>query len=324
MSESLSVVVPNYNGSMLLRRYLPSVLASLEAAGGGEVVVVDDASTDDSLDVLQSEFPGVPVLSLKENSGFGNAVNAGAAEVGAEYMAVCMTDIEVERAALANALAGFTGRDVFAVALTLVESPGAGNGGVTCLPFSRGFFHTAFPDAESPGSYSESPFHVAFATGGAMLVRREQFQSLGGFDPDYAPFNWEDVDLSWRAWQNGWRVISHPSAVAWHRHPHVTVSSTSSRQKVERILWRNRMLFIHKNISDRWTLSRHHVWLAGIMFKAAVRGRPTVVHAWKEARACLRRRPPSRGASAVGERELMAYLAKPRALECLPPRRRGS
>ncbi len=319
MSTGLSVVVPNYNGSTLLRRYLPSVLASLDAAGGGEVVVVDDASTDDSLGILQSEFPGVRVLPLEVNSGFGNAVNAGAAEVGGEFLAICMTDIELERGALSNALAGFTGADVFAVALTLMESPGAGNGGVTCLPFSRGFFHTAFPDAEAPGSYSGSPFQVAFATGGAMLVRREQFQSLGGFDLDYAPFNWEDVDLSWRAWQNGWRVISHPDAVAWHRHPHLTVSSTSSRQKVERILWRNRMLFIYKNISDRWTLVRHSFWLALIMLKATLRGRPTIIRAWKEARSCLRRASPSRSAKAVSDRELMAYLARPRALDCLPP-----
>jgi GT2 family glycosyltransferase len=315
LSRRPGVVVPNYNGADLLPRYLPGVLRSLERAGGGEAVVVDDASSDGSVALLRERFPDVRLIVRSANGGFGEAVNQGVRELDADLVAVCMTDMELHPDALSEACRMFDRDDVFAVAFRLMENEGAGSGGVTSLVFSRGMFHTVFPDAERPGLWGDLPVNVAFATGGAMVVRRDLFLSLGGFDPAYAPFNWEDVDLCWRAWRRRWRSVHCPDARAWHRHPHLTVQRSSSGETVRRILWRNRILFVRKNIRDPSTLLRHRFWLTLIKAKAFARRDGTVAQAEREAARLLRRTCRPREMGPVSDRALMEYLSRPRRSE---------
>lgn len=315
MSHRLGVVVPNYNGQDLLPQYLPTVLHSLERAGGGETVVVDDASTDGSVSLLRERFPAVRVVIRPCNSGFGEAVNQGVRDLDAPLVAVCMTDMELHPDALAAACRMFEQDDVFAVAFRLMESEDAGSGGVTSLVFSRGMFHTVFPDAERPGEWGDLPVNVAFATGGAMVVRRDLFLDLGGFDPAFAPFNWEDVDLCWRAWRRGWRSVHCPDARAWHRHPHLTVERSTSEDTVRRILWRNRILFLRRNIRVRDILLQHRFWLALIKMKGFLRGDATVARAERDAARLLRQAARAEVPARVSDRVLMDYLSRPRRPE---------
>ncbi len=312
MSRRLGVVVPNYNGEDLLPRYLPGVLESLQRAGGGELLVVDDASADGSVALLTERFPEARLIRREKNGGFGEAVNTGIRALDAELVAVCMTDMELHPDALAAACGMFGREDVFAVAFRLMEADGAGSGGVTSLVFSRGMFHTVFPDAERPGSWGDRAVDVAFATGGAMVVRRDRFLELGGFDPDYAPFNWEDVDLCWRAWRKGWRSVHCPDAHAWHRHPHLTVERSAPGDTVRRLLWRNRILFVRKNIRDRTVLLRHRFWLTLIRLKGALRGDRTVVCAEREAARLLARAGRRAADAGAPDRVLVERLARPR------------
>lgn len=289
MSRSLGVVVPVYNGSALLPRYLPSVLQSMEQYGGASLVVVDDASQDDSLQLAARLAPGAVIVAREKNGGFGEAVNEGVEALETDLVAVCMTDMELEPQTLQKAAALFEHAEVFAVDFNL-KGDSAGNGGVTRLPFSRGYFHTSFPDAEQPGSVPDRIHAIAFAVGGAMLVRRSMFVELGGFDPAYAPFNWEDVDLGWRAWRRGWKSLNHPRAVAWHHHPHLTVNSNSRREFVQTVLWRNRTYFVLKNARQSSTLLKHLFWRTLILARRKAAGDHTMPDGVREALRLVRER----------------------------------
>lgn len=308
----LSVVVPNYNGAELLPRYLPSMVESARLAGTNRVIVVDDASTDGSAAVAGRIAPGIQVIARKINGGFGEAVNEGVQAADSALVAVCMTDMELEPECLTAAREAFAD-DVFAVDFHLKVSEELGNAGVTALPFKRGLFHTEFPGGSAKTSYQSGRTGIAFAVGGAMVVRRDRFLDLGGFDSMYAPFFWEDIDLCWRSWMRGWRCLNAAGAVAWHRHAHLTVNNSSAAEKRETIIWRNRIAFIRKNIHDAKLLRQHRIWMMIMLAMAARRGNRTLRTAEKQATEAVRalRDTAHSEKMAWSERELVRYLAQP-------------
>ncbi len=308
---TLAVVVPAYNGSDLLRQFLPSVAQSARLAGAPQIIVVDDASTDGSAEAAREAAPDVEVIRRDANGGFGEAVNDGVHAARADLVAVCMTDLELAPECLTAACEACAPEDVFAAGFHLKTSDGSGNAGVTALPFRRGLFHTEFPGGGRPELFQADRTDIAFAVGGAMVVKKERFDALGGFDPLFAPYFWEDIDLCWRAWMRGWRCVNEPRAVAWHRHPHQTINSTSQAERRQRIVLRNRVSFILKNIHEPWLLRQHRIWMMMMMAKAAARGDRTLAQAAKEAKKLAGTRPnPAPGR--WSERELAHLLATPR------------
>ncbi|MCC6483773.1 MAG: glycosyltransferase family 2 protein [Armatimonadetes bacterium] len=309
---TLDVVIPNYNGASLLRQFLPSVLTSARRAGARDVVVVDDASTDDSLAVLSEIAPDIRVIRRLYNGGFGEAVNEGARGLTGDLLAVCMTDIELYPDCLEKAVSAMEAPDVFAAGFHLRTSAATGNGGVTSLAFSRGLFHAEFPGEEQPGAFDE-PTEIAFALGGATIMRRDVFEELGGFDPVYAPYGWEDIDLCYRAWRSGWRCVNEPKALAWHRHPHTSVQSHASELKREIISLRNRMLFVRRNFASPSLLRQHKLWISLMKLKARTKRNPAVAEADRQARQALQA-TGSRGhiiAPVLDEAGLLERLSRP-------------
>ena len=102
MKNRVAVVILNYNGAQMLRRFLPSVL---EFSPEAEVVVADNASTDDSLEVMRREFPAVRLVCLDKNHGFADGYNYALREVSADYYLLLNSDVEVTRGWLAPLLA---------------------------------------------------------------------------------------------------------------------------------------------------------------------------------------------------------------------------
>jgi len=221
----ISAVIPNRDGAALLPRILPPLLAELPP-DQHEVVVVDDASEDSSLDLLAREFPSVRVVELKPNVGFGAACNRGFDEVRHDLVLLLNSDMEVTPGSVPVLAQHFVEADVFAVAPRYV-SPGA---------------PTA---AEAPDG---RPFgHQICAPAGGGLFRRDAFRSLGGFDPLYHPFYWEDMDLGWTAWAAGWRIVHDPRCHFVHLE-NATIRRLYPGSYVRRIRARNRLLFGWKNL----------------------------------------------------------------------------
>lgn len=249
-NSGMSIVIPSWNGRELLRKFLPSVLTAVKAFETAcrqptEIVVADDASSDGTRPWLAAHFPQVRCGSSERREGFAPAANRGvqAARYGLVYLV--NNDVALASTTLVPLLAHFTDPAVFAVASQVYDySTGVLRGAGQLGEFRRGFLgiHRRY-FVSSPGANlkSETPFLTMFAGGGSSLLDREKFLALGGFDESFAPFGWEDVELSLRAWKRGFEIHYEPQSAVWHQFSS-TITSRFSRRGVSAVYERNRLL----------------------------------------------------------------------------------
>jgi GT2 family glycosyltransferase len=218
MAPLVSLIVVNYNG----RAVLPDCLASLAAldwpSAALEVILVDNASSDGSLQLAQEQLPGLRLLPQLRNLGFAPACNIGARAAQGEYLAFLNNDARVPPDWLQALTAPLQNApdDLACVASTLLSWDGrlidfvggALNPGGRAFQVDQGLPY-------DPTHYREAR-DLLFACGGAMLIRRRVYLEVGGFDDDFIAY-FEDVDLGWRLWLMGFRVLHAPGAVAYHR-----------------------------------------------------------------------------------------------------------
>lgn len=257
MNVKASIVIPNWNGRALLERNLPSVLSASE---GCEVIVVDDASTDGSAEFLGEHFPAVQVIRHDINLGFSAACLTGVRLATGEVVVLLNSDVRPRSDFLAPLLQHFNTTDVFAVGCLSIPSEGADTikESYKAPCFRRGLLK--FESHQSDTSPADAPArrYTLFATGGHCAVRRDLFLQLGGFDELFKPFYCEDLDLCYRAWKRGFRVIYEPDSVVVHEHQGTIgrIFGVSTALSVNR---RNRILFVWKNITSRRMLWSKHI-----------------------------------------------------------------
>ena len=245
---SVSILLVNYNGREHLGPCLDSIGALDYPGDLVETILVDNASVDGSLDLLAGAYPWVKVLAQESNLGFAPAVNLAASSGSGDVIALVNNDMRVEpgwlRAlvALHDPAAGFV-----CVAGTILDWEGEhlDFGGAT-INF-HGFGHQ--PDFGRPIAEARvvDATTLPFACGGSMLVSRDVFVELGGFDPRFFAY-FEDVDFGWRLQVCGYRTRIAAGARSFHRH-----HGTSARFRIhERIvlLERNALRMLIKNVSD--------------------------------------------------------------------------
>lgn len=213
----VTVVVLNYNGRDHLEQCLPSLLELDFPADRLELLVVDNGSTDGSGEVVSRFAPRVQLLTSETNRGFSAGNNLGARQARGRYVAFLNNDTKVDPGWLSSLCRTMDGApDAAAVAGKLLSWDGSR------LDFGRGiitFDGHAFQEGAGLPLDRDPHNEVAetfIPCGGNMLVRRELFLELDGFDEDYFAYL-EDVDLAWRFWASGHRVLFDPGAVAWHR-----------------------------------------------------------------------------------------------------------
>ena len=224
---TVSVIVVNWNSGDLLTRCLHS-LSGIDA----EVAVVDNASTDGSLERIEHRFPSVRIAPQASNLGFAGGVNAGARVTSGRYLLLLNTDAVVSPGAVAT-LAAFLDahRACGAVTGKLVGEDGQPQ---------RGWNVRRFPTVASfavellmidrlwptnPVSRRQRMLDLSYdralaveqPAAACLMVRREAFDALGGMDEDFYPAWFEDVDFCRRLRAAGWQVFLVPDAVVWHR-----------------------------------------------------------------------------------------------------------
>ena len=256
MTVRVSIIIPNWNGRAFLRRCLGATLQSMAASGlDCELLLVDDASQDDSAGEAEREFPGIRVLRNPANVGFGASCNRGAREATGEIMLLVNNDL-VPREALVAELAEPLLRDpgLFAVSGKTVEWDGQ-------TPNHLNMAATLDGDAFSL-TYADSPepSPTMFAQGGCCAFRREVFMGYGGFHPLFAPGYWEDYDISYRALKHGWRNLYNPRAVGNHLGTGSMVRAHGERT-VAITRQRNRELFLWLNITDHDLVRTMTLWM---------------------------------------------------------------
>ncbi len=252
----VAVVILNWNGASMLRRFLPSVVANTPVALA-DVIVADNGSTDDSLQVLASEFPDVRILPLDRNYGFAEGYNQALKRVGEDYdyYLLLNSDVETPEGWLQPMLEYMTAHaDVAACqpklraehTRTHFEYAGAAGGYLDGLgyPYCRG---RIFDTVEADNGQYDEVSDIFWATGAALMIRSSLFWAVGGLDARFFAHQ-EEIDLCWRLRSRGHRIVCIPQSVVYHVGGG-TLPKENPRKTY--LNFRNNLLLIYKNLPER-------------------------------------------------------------------------
>ncbi|MBI2271304.1 MAG: glycosyltransferase family 2 protein [Bacteroidetes bacterium] len=245
----VAVVILNWNGRTFLEKFLQGVLTnSLSAA---EVIIADNASTDDSVIFLRSRFPHVRIIENSVNGGFAKGYNDALKKVEAEYYVLLNSDVEVAPgwiepviqlmdrdnsiAACQPKLLSFHNRNQF-------EYAGGAGGYIDKYgyPFCRGRIFDSFENDN--GQYNDTR-EVHWATGACLFIRASAFHKAGGLDEDFFA-HMEEIDLCWRLKNTGHKVMYCAQSMVYHVGAG-TLAKNSPRKTY--LNFRNNLILLCKN-----------------------------------------------------------------------------
>lgn len=255
----VSVVVLNWNGQKYLSDCFDSLMALAYPHEQLELIMVDNGSTDQSVSFMREHYPHVKLVETGRNLGFAAGNNAGARQATGKYVAFLNNDAHVMPDWLVELVRALRlDPEVICAGSRLMNSAGDRvEFGGSSINF-YGYGYQEGYDRSNIAAYAGT--HPAiFACGGALLIQRSVFLDVGGFDEDYFA-NYEDVDLGWRLWVMGYKVLYVGTAVAQHKH-HGTQQHVPEASR-RALLERNAMLTMIKNYDDE-NLAR--VWPAAWM-----------------------------------------------------------
>ena len=215
-----TIIIPNYNGEKLLQENLPFVIKESEVFDSeSEIIVVDDASTDNSVLVLQEKFPEVKLVQHEVNKGFAEGIHSGVSAASYELVFLLNSDVQIVEGCLNKLEKYFDREDTFAVnPLILNQDNEVSQSSWTRSQFSHGRLKLQpWENSDLPAmKQSKEGFLTLYCSGGSVMMRKAMFEELGGFGEMYKPFYYEDFDLGLRAWYRGWSSYFNPSAEVLH------------------------------------------------------------------------------------------------------------
>lgn len=277
--DKVAIVILNWNGEKMLRKFLPSVI---EHSSQAQIYVADNASTDGSMELLRTQFPMVKTIVLDRNWGFAEGYNKALAQVDAEYYVLLNSDVEATPQWL-DLLVDFmdNNKDVAACQPTLLsdakrdmfEYAGANGGFIDRYgyPFCRGRIFDVVEQDE--GQYDDI-CDVFWATGACLLIRSEDYWKAGGLDGRFFAHN-EEIDLCWRLRLLGRRICCNPMSYVYHVGGG-TLPKGNPRKTF--LNFRNNLTMLYKNLPQeelrkvmrvRWLLDYVAAWQT-LVFKGHV------------------------------------------------------
>lgn len=255
--SKIAIVIPNWNGVDKLRRHLPNVLEAARFNKVDEVIISDDASTDNSVEVLKNEFPEVKVVVREKNNGFSSNVNFGVSKTDADFIVLLNNDASPTRDFLKILIPHFENKKVFSI--------GCNTGGVwNKAKFKNGFFWHNQADIDP--KHIKEAHQTLWASGGSAVFRRSIWDELGGLDTLFDPFYEEDLDLGYRARKRGYINLWEPNSKVEHYHEKGVIASNFSKSSISKVAQRNQLIFIWKNITSDNMFSEHQKALIKMLF----------------------------------------------------------
>ena len=253
--RKIAIVILNWNGRAMLERYLPSV-CSFSQLEGAVVVVADNGSTDDSVAFVKEHFPSVQLVLLDDNYGFAEGYNRSLAQLDAEYFLLLNSDVEVTENWLNPLVAYMDGHPDVAACQPKIRSfmekdkfehAGACGGFLDkyAFPFCRG---RLFGNVERDNGQYDTVADIFWATGAALMIRSDDFLSVGGLDGSFFA-HMEEIDLCWRLRSRGRRIVCVPESVVYHLGGG-TLNVDNPRKTF--LNFRNNLLMIYKNVPDAY------------------------------------------------------------------------
>lgn len=241
---TVDVVIPSTNALGLFQKHLPSIIKNTPNLN--QVVIVDNASNDLSIQYAKSLSPKIKVISNLTNNRYTKAVNQGVASSNADLVVILNNDVHVQDNYLKSALNYFKDPLIFAV--TLNENSSS----YPIVSFDGKFQYARSADKSKP-AYS------AWASGGSAVFRRSLWQKLGGYNLMYAPGYWEDIDIGWTAWRSGYKIIFDPKSKCEHQHE--VSFGQLDKNYLNLIKQRNELLFNWQHFADKEHLQSHIKYL---------------------------------------------------------------
>ena len=245
-----AVVVLNWNGINWLKKFLPILIQKSKCAN---IYIADNASTDNSVDYVNNNFPNVKVLKNFSNEGYAKGYNDALETLKEEFFVLINSDIEVtdnwikpiinlmeansDIAACQPKILSFHDRNKF-------EYAGACGGFIDTLgyPFCRG---RIFSDLEDDNNQYNDITEVFWASGACLFVRAKHFKEVNGFDNDFFAHQ-EEIDLCWRLKNKGYKIMVNPNSAVFH----VGAGTLNTSSPLKTYLnFRNNLFMLYKNLS---------------------------------------------------------------------------
>lgn len=242
--KGISVVIPNFNGRLLLPEILPPLYIALDNTGLlFEVIISDDNSTDESISYIKENFPKIIIVQNKINKGFSPTINKGIFLAKYDLLLLLNSDVKLTNSYLKNILTYFDNEDTFGVMGRIIgwDNNEIQDGGK--YPSYHGTKIKTSGNFIPLNNSENEKFYSFYLSGANALVSKEKIITLGGFNEIFAPFYIEDVELSLRAWRMGWKCYYEHNAICEHKTS-VTIKTKESAKFVKTIYSRNKM-YLH-------------------------------------------------------------------------------
>ena len=250
MEPSVAVVILNWNGKALLEQFMPAVMQSVY--GNLQIIVGDNASTDDSVAYLKANYPGVRLILNEANYGFAEGYRRLLTQVEADYYVLLNSDVEVPPNWIKPVIDLMQSDPLIGAAQPKIkwqkdksqfEYAGAAGGFLDMhgYPFCRGrLFDTVEADL---GQYND-PIEIFWASGAALFIKRDAWNASGGLDPDFFA-HMEEIDLCWRLKNLRYKIMYVPSAEVYH----VGGGTLDANNPYKTYLnFRNNLIILQKNL----------------------------------------------------------------------------
>ena len=248
MAKSISVIIPNYNGRYLLDVILPPLYVALgKTALPYEIIISDDASTDDSIVYIRKNYPDIIITENHKNAGFSVTANKGARTAQYDLLLLLNNDVKLTEEYFLSMLCYFDKEDTFGVNGKVIGWEDDKIQDAAKLPYFQGGKLKTSRNYYYRENTPEEVF-TFYLTGSNALIDRLKFLEIGGFNEIFSPFYCEDLELSVRVWKSGWKCYYEHKAICRHKVS-ATTSSQNKKKYVETIYDRNKFIFHYLHLS---------------------------------------------------------------------------
>ncbi|WP_316784459.1 glycosyltransferase family 2 protein [Pedobacter frigiditerrae] len=265
MAPSVAVVILNWNGKNLLEKFLPSVMQSKYQ--NLQIIVGDNASTDDSVEFIKTNYPQITVLTNDKNYGFAGGYNHILERVNADYFVLLNSDVEVPENWIKPVIDLMQSDEKIAVAQPKIkyqvekdqfEYAGAAGGfmDLYAYPFCRG---RIFDEVELDNNQYNSNTDIFWASGAAFFIKSKAWKEVNGLDADLFA-HMEEIDLCWRLKNLGYRIVACADAEVYHLGGGTLNAINPFKTYLN---FRNNLIIMQKNLpkGDAYTLIFARIWL---------------------------------------------------------------
>lgn len=241
----ISIVIPTYKNRTA---FIANMKHNMSYMKGQEIIVVNDFPGE-SIAAEMKKFPKVNLIENRKNLGFAGAVDIGIRSAGSRHVMLINSDVlllDKKYEAAVERLG--KNKKLFAVSFAQREKDGR-IVGKNRFYWKAGFF-----------SHEKAPVMTTgitgWAEGGACMIDKPIYEKIGGFDTLFSPYYWEDIDLSYRAWKEGYEIMFDRNILVEHHHES-TIGKYFDQSRIKTIAYRNQFFFIWKNIVDKRLINSH-------------------------------------------------------------------